>query len=200
MSKTRRILVLIALTLLFGLGIYCGVQVSHWFGRGPRVRYDTVALLKQVQPLSDLVTVKYIIEKAEIWNDPPQNLLGQMFAGDNHILILAHGVVKAGIDLSKLKPEDFEIDGRNLLLKLPPAQVTDAYLDDGQTQVIERTTGFLRAFDKDLEQNIRQMAVEDIRLAALRGGIRQEAEERARDVLTNLFRGLGFERVRFKTV
>ncbi|MFO1476546.1 MAG: DUF4230 domain-containing protein [Verrucomicrobiota bacterium] len=200
MTKFRRILVLLGLTCLFVIGIYCGIQVSRWFGLGQRVRYNTVALLKQVQPLSDLVTVKYIIEKAEVWNDPPQNLIGQMFAGDNHILILAHGVVKAGVDLSKLKPEDLEIDGKNLLVKLPPAQVTDAYLDDGQTKVIERTTGFLRSFDKDLEQNIRQMAVEDIRLAALRGGIRQEAEERARAVLTNLFRELGFDRVRFKTI
>jgi hypothetical protein len=199
MTKLRRAVTLLLVALLFGVGLFFGATFSRWFGHGPRVRYDTAALLRQVQPLSDLVTVKYVIEKAEVWNDPPQSLLSQMFAGDNHILLLAHGVVKAGVDLSRLKAEDLEVDGKSLTLRLPPAQVTDAYLDDGQTKVIERTTGFLRSFDKDLEQNIRHVAVEDIRLAALRGGIRQEAEEHARTLLTNLFHELGFERVRFKT-
>jgi hypothetical protein len=65
--------------------------------------------------------------------------------------------------------------------------------------VVERSTGFLRAFDKDLEQNIRHDAIEDIRLAALRSGIRQDAEERARAQLKNLFLQLGFEKVEFQT-
>jgi hypothetical protein len=56
----------------------------------------------------------------------------------------------------------------------------------------------LRSFDKDLEQTIRRIAVEDIRLAALRGGIRQEADERARAQLRSLFLQLGFERVEFR--
>jgi hypothetical protein len=134
-----------------------------------------------------------------VWNDPPQNILSQFFSGDNHILLLAHGIVKAGVDLGELKPEDLQVQEKTVLIRLPPARVTDYYLDDTQTKVVERSTGFLRAFDKDLEQNIRHDAIEDIRLAALRGGIRQDAEERARAQLKNLFLQLGFEKVEFQT-
>jgi hypothetical protein len=84
-------------------------------------------------------------------------------------------------------------------MKLPRAQITDAYLDEKQTRVVERATGFLRQFDKDLEQSTRQTAVEDIRRAARTGGILQDADERARSQLKDLFQRLGFEEVEFKT-
>jgi hypothetical protein len=38
----------------------------------------------------------------------------------------------------------------------------------------------LRSFDKDLEQNARKQAVEDINRAARNGGILKDADERAR--------------------
>jgi hypothetical protein len=132
---------------------------------------------------------------------PPDSTLGQMFAGfvgENRILFLAHGIVKAGIDLKQMKPEDIEINGKHITLKLPNAQITDAYLDDRQTKVIERKTGFLRSFDKDLEQNVRQSAVDDIRRAARQNGIQRDAEERARLQVENLLLQLGFEKVEFK--
>src|SRR6185295_6144596 len=146
---------------------FFGMKVSRWFGsRSAQPLYNTPALIQQVQTLSELVTVKYVLEKVEIWNDPPKNLLGQFFAGDNRVLLLAHGVVKAGVDFSQLKPEDVRVSGKKITLRLPPAKITDAYLDDRETKVVERSTGFLRTFDKDLEQNIRKIAVDDIRSAA----------------------------------
>lgn len=200
MQKLKRGMVLLLVVILFCLGLLCGVKLSGLFSAPqPARRYDTAVLLKQVQSLSELVTVKYVMEKTEVWNDPPQNLLAQFFSGDNHILLIAHGVVKAGVDLSQLKPEDLQVKDRTVLIKLPPARITDCYLDDSQTKVVERKTGFLRSFDKDLEQNIRSVAIEDIRNAAGRGGIREEADKRARTVLTNLLTQVGFEKVEFQS-
>ncbi|MEI9963217.1 MAG: DUF4230 domain-containing protein [Limisphaerales bacterium] len=48
------------------------------------------------------------------------------------------------------------------------------------TQVIDRTTGLLRSFDKDLEQTARQNAVDDIQRAARISGILRDADERAK--------------------
>ena len=82
-------------------------------------------------------------------------------------MLLAHGIVKAGIDLRQIKPEDVTITGQKISLKLPPPQITDAYLDDTQTKVIDNTTGLFREPDINLEQTTRADAVEDIRRAAL---------------------------------
>ena len=60
------------------------------------------------------------------------------------MLLLAHGVVKAGIDLKRLQPGDVAITGKKISLRLPPPLITDAYLDDRASQVIDRTTGLLR--------------------------------------------------------
>ncbi|MDD5140666.1 MAG: DUF4230 domain-containing protein [Verrucomicrobiales bacterium] len=63
-------------------------------------------------------------------------------------------------DLHRLAPEDVTISDRKITLRLPPPQIMDAYLDDASSQVIDQTTGLLRAFEKDLEQTARQNAVD----------------------------------------
>ena len=187
--------------LLIGIGLvfmlWVGLKIGrHFSSQGPQRMYDTPVLLQQVQTLSELVTVKYVVEKIEIWDDPPSGWR-QFVAGDNRILLLARGVVKAGVDFSKLKPNDIKVQGKTIWINLPSARVTDAYLDDKETKVIERTTGFLRTFDKDLEQNVRLTAVNDMRQSASRGGIVKDANDRARAQLVSFFRLMGFERVEF---
>jgi hypothetical protein len=113
--------------------------------------------------------------------------------GDNRVLMIAHGVVKAGVNLEKLQPEDIEVAGRVVKIRLPNPQITDCYLDERQTRVVERSTGLLRTFDKDLEQTTRLIAVDDIRRAARYAGILKDAEERARAQVEKLFQQMGLE-------
>jgi hypothetical protein len=118
--------------------------------------------------------------------------------GENRVLLLAHGVVKAGIDLKRLQPGDISISGKSITLRLPPAEVTDAYLDDKDSQVIDHTTGLLRSFDKNLEQTARENAVDDIARAARHAGILDEADQRARAELSIFLKHAGFESVAFR--
>ena len=180
------------------LAVYLTFSVTRWLGHDAGLRFgNTANVVKQVQTLADLVTVKYVVEKVVILEAPPESTLGQFVQGDNRVLLLAHGIVKAGIDLKHLTPDDVVISGRNLRIRLPPAQITDAYLDDNQTKVIDWKQGFLRSFDKDLEQKARQMAVDDIRRAARTDGILDEATKRAQLQLAAFFQKAGFERVDF---
>jgi hypothetical protein len=188
-----------ALGVVFVLGIVLGIGFPRWTGwssPAPKV-FNTATVLKQVKTLSQLVTVKYVMEKVEVLADPPQNILRQFWFDDTHVVLVAHGIIKAGVDLAQLKPADLKISGKRITINLPQAQITDAYLDDHLTQVVERNTGFLRTFNKDLEQTARQNAIDDIRRAARHSGILKDAEERARAQLTHLCRQLGFEDVEF---
>ena len=188
-----------ALGVVFVLGLVIGIgfpRLAGLSGPAPKV-YNTATVLKQVQTLSQLVTVKYVMEKVEVLSDPPQNILRQFWFDDTHVVMVAHGIIKAGVDLAQLKPADLRVSGKQITINLPPAQITDAYLDDHLTQVVERNTGFLRSFNKDLEQTARQNAIDDIRRAARSSGILKDAEERARAQLTHLCRQLGFEDVEF---
>src|ERR1043166_7743341 len=139
--------------IVFVLGLVLGILFTRRLPSrsGPKA-YNTATILKQVQSLSQLVTVKYVMEKIEILADPPQNPLRAALPDDTHVTLIAHGIIKAGVDLAQVRPADVEVSGKRIVLRLPVAQITDAYLDDKLTQVIERNTGFLRSFNKDLEQ------------------------------------------------
>jgi uncharacterized protein DUF4230 len=185
--KTRLIIVGLALAIVAGIGLFFGLLVFRlpWSNTPPKIQ-NTTTLLKEVQTLSQLVTVKYVLEKVVILEDVK-------WYGQNRVLMVAHGVVKAGVDLQKLTPQDLRVEGNKVLLKLPRAAITDVYLDEQKTQVIENSTGLLRTFDKTLEQNARRQAVMDMRLAARYNGIYEDAESRAKLQLTELFRQLGCE-------
>src|SRR4051794_3194448 len=108
----RRATIASGVIALFLIGLYFGSKLPLWFGNGGGAHraYDTPVLLQQVQTLSELVTVKYVVEKVEIWDDPPSGWR-QFVAGDNRILLLARGVVKAGVDFNQMKSEDLKVQG-----------------------------------------------------------------------------------------
>src|ERR1022692_3649841 len=179
MRKLKRALVLILVILIFGFGLYFGMRLGRMSSRDTARIYNTPALLLQVQTLSELVTVKYVLEKVEGIEVPSSNMIGQALGSENRLLLLAHGIVKAGIDLKRMKPEDLRVTGKHIEVHLPPPQIFDTYLDESQTKVIDRKTGLLAPPDRDLEQTVRQNAVDDLRRAARVGGILKDAQERA---------------------
>jgi len=174
------------------LAAYLTFTTARWLNHGSsQFFWNTTSVVHEVQSLSDLVTVKYVMDKVVVLEDVK-------WYGENRVLLLAQGIVKAGIDLKRLQPEDVSITGKKITLTLPVAQITDAYLDDKASQVIDHTTGLLRAFDKDLEQTARQNAVDDIARAARNAGILDEASKRGREELQNFFKRAGFETVEFR--
>jgi hypothetical protein len=191
MRELKIIFGTVATLVIFATGIWLGFTVTRWMKAGAGLHEEnTATVVEQVQALSDLVTVKYVLEKVVILEDTK-------WYGENRVLLLAHGIVKAGIDLKRIKPEDVTISGKTIFLRLPPPQITDAYLDDKQSQVIDHTTGLLRVFDKNLEQIARQNAVDDIRRAARTDGILDEADKRARLEIALFLHKAGFERIEF---
>jgi hypothetical protein len=190
MKKVAIAIGVIAITI--ALGLFIGVLSYRWMGSQSGRIFNTATLLKKVQTLSQFVTVKYNLEKVVVLEDAK-------WYGDSHVVLVAHGVVKAAIDLDQLGPNDIRISDKKISITLPRSRVVDAYLDDQRTQILERATGVLRIFDKDLEQNARRQAVEELRLAALQNGILNDASDRARAQLTVLLYQVGFTEVDLRT-
>jgi hypothetical protein len=198
MQQIRQAFGSLMVLLIFAVGLLFGVVASHWLRRPAGLQLiGTATVVERVQTLSDLVTVKYVLEKVVILDAPPQSTLGQFVQGDNRVLLLAHGIVKAGVDLKAITPADVSVSGKTITVRLPAAHITDCYLDEDQTKVIDWKLGFLRAFDKDLEQTARQQAVTDIRNAARSGGILRDAAERAQWQLAAFLHEAGYDHVNF---
>jgi hypothetical protein len=198
MQAVKKFFKIALVAAIFVAGLWLGWKISRFTKFNPAPHEEnTVAVVRQIQTLSDLVTVKYVVEKVIILDSPPQSTLGQFVQGENRILLLAHGIVKAGIDLKRLNADDITVSGKKIFIKLPPPQVTDAYLDEKQTKVIDWQRGFLRDFDKDLETTARQNAVDDISRAARTDGILKEAGDRAQMQLAVFLNKAGYDQVNF---
>jgi len=189
MQRGRFLFTGLALGVCLALGLWLGTALNRLKGSTSTL-YNTATVLRQVQTLSQLVTVKYVMEKVVVYED-----VKWYPGGENRVIMIAHGIVKAGVDLQRLKPEDVELDAasQKVTIRLPNPQILDCYLDEKRTQVFERSTGLLRTFDKDLEQTARQIAVDDIQRAARYAGILKDAEERARAQIQMLFHQTGRE-------
>jgi hypothetical protein len=193
MPKGRLATVGLVLVLALGIGVGVGLFVPRLVGLRPALPgiWNTSSVLRQVQDLSQLVSVKYVVEKVVVLEDVK-------WYGDNRVILVAHGVVKAGVDLSRVKLNDLRTLSDKVVIRLPHPTITDVYLDEEKTRVVEWRTGLLRLFDKDLEQSARRQAIESISRAARASGILKDAEDRVRTQLRFMLTQMGFKEVEFE--
>jgi hypothetical protein len=169
-------------------------QVNRFLNPTPTILPDPLTIINQVTSLARLETIQYSVEKV-IAAESGQGPFGFLF-GDR-LLLVAHGEVIAGIDLSKLQAADLELRGGALYVTLPEPEIFIATLDNSQTYVYDRDQGILTHGDINLETLARQAAEEEIRQAALEDGILDQALTNAQNYLERLFNDLGYETVIF---
>ncbi len=171
-------------------GIIPGIITS------PTVTIDTSqpTVLEEVRSLSKLETVHYQLDK--VVTGKSSGPLPDFLTSDK-ILLVAHGEVVAGVDLSKITADDITVVSNTVTIKLPQAEVLYSKLDNDKTYVYDRQTGIFSRPDPNLETAIRQAAEQDIRSSALEYGIIDQANTNAQDVLRTLLTGLGYKNVNF---
>lgn len=160
----------------------------------PTIYASAATVVERVQKLSRLETASYHIEKV-ITAESGQGPLGFLF-GDK-LLLVAYGEVIAGVDLSRIRPQDVQVtaDG-TVYVVMPPPEIFVATLDNSRTYVYDRRTG-VAGLNPQLETAARQEAEKMILQAALEDGILETADENAREVLRALLWSMKFEHVIF---
>jgi len=171
-------------------------QVADLLHPTPTIIPDPVTYINEVRAIARLETIQYSVEKVET-GEENQGTFGFLF-GDK-VLFVAHGLVIAGIDMSKIMPGDMTLQNGVLTVKLPPAEIFVATLDNQKSYVVDRTTGLLGKPDPNLETTIRQNAENDIRKAAEDDGILEIAQQNAVTYLTKFFAALGYQNTIFQS-
>src|SRR5512132_1977376 len=134
-------------------------QMANLLHPTPTIIPDPATYINEVRALARLETIQYSIEKV-ITGETGGGTFKSLF-GDK-ILFVGHGTVIAGIDLEKLQPGDMHYENGVLTVKLPPAEVFIAALDNEKSYVYDRQTGVLTKPDINLETLVRQKAEEEI--------------------------------------
>ena len=117
--------------------------VFGWFMEGrvidkappPVIAYDLGPVLEQIHAMSSLTTLR--VEVADVQS--PTELQGK--TGGVHLVLVIHGEVMIGVDLSQARFESVDDGKRNVILRLPeptlqsqslsPSQRGDLFDDDG---------------------------------------------------------------------
>lgn len=171
-----------------------GTQVAQVLNPTPTILPSPQTIIHQVRSLARLETIQYSIEKV-VTAQTGQGALAGLF-GDK-LLFVAHGTVIAGVDLAKLTPNDFWLQGDVLYVRLPDAEIFIATLDNEKSYVYDRDTGLLTKGDVNLETTARRAAEQAIADAALEDGILALAQQNAETYLERLLRSLGYPQVVF---
>ena len=164
-------------------------QMSNLLNPTPTIIPDPVTYINEIRALARLETIQYSVEKV-ITGETGGGTF-EAFFGDK-ILFVGHGTVIAGIDMEKLTPENMRYENGVLTVKLPPAEIFIAALDNEKSYVYDRETGLLTQPDPNLETLVRQKAEEEILKAALEDGILEQAQVNAEAYLLKFFAVLGF--------
>jgi hypothetical protein len=152
----------------------------YYFGRREAVVrrvLDPPAVVKEIQRLSELVTVKYSIQKVIGMKEE------KVPFGSEQILLMVQANVLGGVDLAGLSTNDVQIAANNTITaRLPAAKVLHVYVDENQTRVWDRSKTWWTPwvpFNPELEQKERLAALEAVQAAALEMGILSNAQQNA---------------------
>ncbi|HSF83966.1 MAG TPA: DUF4230 domain-containing protein [Anaerolineales bacterium] len=169
-------------------------QVARVLNPTPTILPDPVTIIHGVRDLARLETISYTVEKV-ITAETGQGPFGFLF-GDR-LMLVAHGLVVAGVDLEKLNPDDLSVQSGALYVTLPAPEIFITTLDNQKSYIYDRDTGVLRRRDINLETEARQAAEAEIEKAALDDGILEKARLNAENYLYRFLRELGYPEVIF---
>jgi hypothetical protein len=157
---------------------------------------DTPALVQQIQRLSELVTVKYSIQKVIGLEEQ------KVPFGSEKVLLMVQATVLGGVDLSQLATQDVAaVEAGGVTIKLPVPRVMHVFVNDNETKVWDRSKTWWTPwvdFNPELEQNARRAALEAVQQAALQMGILSNAQHNAESTVREFLRTAGISNVTFQ--
>jgi hypothetical protein len=192
---------LIALIAVPAIVRHTGTSMRNRISMAFLGRHDTIdisqpTVIASIQRLARLESVVYTMDKV-VEGDRSSQYLPDALTGDK-LLLIVHGQAVAGVDLSQVQAGNVQIDGRSMVVTMPPAQLLSVSLDNSKTRVYSRNTGLLVPVDPNLESETREKAEADLKQSALDSGILTTAEGNARATLTTMLHSLGFQQITFR--
>ena len=163
-------------------------------------------VVQQVRDASELTTAVFTMETV-VPTESDRTFAGYTI-GKTNLLYVAHGEVRAGIDLSELSTADVvastnTADETILRIQLPAPQLLDSKIDVSRSQVYDYDRGFFNLGPDrapELQSLAQQTALNQIEQAACEEGILTMASDRAELVVKQLLSSAGYAQVTVETL
>ena len=190
--------VLLAVVLLVGV-----LVITREDGRAKRpLTIDaTPVIVNKIRSLGELTTACYYDEM--VLSRTKQNALsssplGSLAEGlgkdvDDHLVLIAKGTVRAGLDLMDMTEEDIRFVGDTAYIRLPAPQYLDVIVNPSDFEVFAETGKWTHEEVTGLQDTARKRLL----MGADHYGLKSKAYVGAMDAVTELLAASGFTFIRF---
>lgn len=169
------------------------------FASQPVVIEETPIIIKEINTLSQLITVTYTDEVVMDEAKPGKGIPSIMSAGIGMILVpstdrlimIGRGKVLAGIDLKGLKENDVNTSGDSIHVTLPAAQILNTIINPSGFEIFYQKGDWNEEAITALKIKIKN----ELTKRALQQNILKQAEERSRNIIETFLKSTGFKKV-----
>lgn len=153
-------------------------------------------VVSKIRQASKLATTETTIDKI-VFGTSEKRLLGIIRLNKARFAAYSKAIIKSGIDLTKLKPEDVKIDGKRIELNLPNVEVINFSYPFKHFKIDESITEdkFLNKIDIFDQEHFYRLAELDIRNNLKYTGIIEATEQKTRLLMEGLLKNLGYEEI-----
>ena len=166
---------------------------------------DTALIVTRIQTLGELTTACYYDEmvltrsKPGAWSSLPLGPLARDGFGkdvDDHLVLIAKGTVRAGIDLREMGPDDIRFSGDTVFVRLPAPQYLDVIVNPSDFEVFAESGKWTHEEVTALQGAARQRLLMEADYAALK----TKAYEGAMEAVTDLLAASGYTHIRYDDI
>ena len=170
-------------------------------GKRPLTIDDTPVIVTKIRSLGELTTACYYDELVLSQTKPnafSSTALGSLAEGlgkdvDDHLVLIAKGTVRAGLDLMDITEEDVRFVGDTAYIRLPAPQYLDVIVNPSDFEVFAETGKWTHEEITGLQGTARTRLL----MGADHYGLKSRAYAGAMDAVTELLVASGYTYIRF---
>ncbi len=162
----------------------------------------TAVITTRIRSLGELTTACFYDEivlngtKKNSFSESPLGSLARDGFGkdvNDHLVIIAHGTVRAGIDLQKMDSESVRFSGDTVIVHLPNPEYLDIIVNPSDFEIFAETGKWTQQQVAKLQDSARQRLITEADYA----GLKRTAYEGAMQAVGNLLAACGYTFIRF---
>lgn len=194
---TPAAVLLVVLLLVGAFLLHRGVRQE----KRPLAIDDTPVIVSKIRSLGELTTACYYDEMVLTQTKPnvfSSTALGSLAEGlgkdvDDHLVLIAKGTVRAGLDLMDMTGEDVRFVGDTAYIRLPAPQYLDVIVNPSDFEVFAETGKWTHEEITGLQETARTRLL----MGADHYGLKSKAYAGAMDAVTELLVASGYTYIRF---
>lgn len=151
----------------------------------------------KIQSASKLATTEFTIDKI-VHGSKVKKIAWVIKLNEARFLAYSQVKIKAGIDLTKLKPDNIKISEQSIEIELPPIEIINFSYPPDKFRIDEEvsdTKKFLNTISIEDQEKFFQDAETDIRNNLEYMGIVQTTQQHTKTMLTGLLKTLGYQEI-----